>query len=263
MSGSISSGGTQNYSGPVVLAGSTTVSGSSLTFNSTVDGGFSLTANSGGATSFAGAIGNMTALASITTDAGGTTSLAGNVTTTGAISFNDTTTASGLSFSSTGGGNVLINNATATSPANITTSGNIIFGGTTIGSAGDPVDFLTSTPSGLQLLQVATMFFNSPTIPATLVFPPGSSVTGNGALLAANAAQLQAGQAASAAQTTAASATVQEANETFGTDSVAEQVEYGFAGDVGTTPPMDHRLDETGISVPECLNESREGAPCK
>ena len=134
---------------------------------------------------------------------------------------------------------------------------------TTIGSAGDPVDFLTVTPSGLQLLQVATMFFNSPTIPATLVFPPGSSVTGNGALLAANAAQLQAGQAASAAQTTAASATVQEANETFGTDSVAEQVEYGFAGDVGTTPPMDHRLDETGISVPECLNESREGAPCK
>jgi hypothetical protein len=88
-------------------------------------------------------------------------------------------------------------------------------------------------------------------------------VTGNGALLAANAAQLQAGQAASSAQTSAAAATVQEANETFGTDSVAEQVEYGFAGDVGTTPPMDHRLDETGISVPACLNESREGVPCK
>jgi hypothetical protein len=82
-------------------------------------------------------------------------------------------------------------------------------------------------------------------------------------LLAANAAQLLQQSVTSAVQGSAAAATVQEANETFGTDSVAEQVEYGFAGDVGTTPPMDHRLDETGISVPVCLNESREGVPCK
>jgi hypothetical protein len=96
-----------------------------------------------------------------------------------------------------------------------------------------------------------------------IVFQAGSSVTYNGVLVAASAAQQQAGQAASAAQSSAAAATVQEANETFGTDSVAEQVEYGFAGDVGTTPPMDHRLEETGISVPACLEESREGTACK
>ncbi|TMH39749.1 MAG: hypothetical protein E6H54_20445 [Betaproteobacteria bacterium] len=47
------------------------------------------------------------------------------------------------------------------------------------------------------------------------------------------------------------------------TDSVAKQIDYGFAGDVGTTPPMDHRIDETGISTPECLEESRESRPCK
>jgi hypothetical protein len=47
------------------------------------------------------------------------------------------------------------------------------------------------------------------------------------------------------------------------TDSVAKQIDYGFAGDVGTTPPMDHRIDETGISTPECFEESRENAPCK
>jgi len=47
------------------------------------------------------------------------------------------------------------------------------------------------------------------------------------------------------------------------TDSVAKQIDYGFAGDVGTTPPMDHRIDETGISTPACFDESREGTACK
>ena len=47
------------------------------------------------------------------------------------------------------------------------------------------------------------------------------------------------------------------------TDSVAKQIDYGFAGDVGTTPPMDHRIDETGISTPACFEESREGSACK
>jgi fibronectin-binding autotransporter adhesin len=47
------------------------------------------------------------------------------------------------------------------------------------------------------------------------------------------------------------------------TDSVAKQIDYGFAGDVGTTPPMDHRIDETGISTPECFEESRENQACK
>jgi len=48
-------------------------------------------------------------------------------------------------------------------------------------------------------------------------------------------------------------------DEAFDTDSVAKQIKDGFVGDVGTTPPMDHRIDDTGISVPECFNESREG----
>jgi len=48
------------------------------------------------------------------------------------------------------------------------------------------------------------------------------------------------------------------------TDSVAKIIDYGFAGDVGTTPPMDHRIDETGISTPDCFEESRESATgCK
>jgi len=47
------------------------------------------------------------------------------------------------------------------------------------------------------------------------------------------------------------------------TDSVQKQIAYGFVGDVGTTPPMDHRIDETGISVPKCFNDSREGQTCQ
>jgi hypothetical protein len=43
---------------------------------------------------------------------------------------------------------------------------------------------------------------------------------------------------------------------------VAEQIEFGFAGDVGVLPPIDHRLQGVGISVPKCFNESREGDSC-
>jgi hypothetical protein len=64
------------------------------------------------------------------------------------------------------------------------------------------------------------------------------------------------------AQSSAVAAAADEAANTFGTDSVAEQVEYGFAGDVGVLPPMDHRLQGVGISVPKCFNESREGESC-
>jgi hypothetical protein len=53
-------------------------------------------------------------------------------------------------------------------------------------------------------------------------------------------------------------------DEAFDTDSVAKQIKDGFVGDVGTTPPMDHRIDDTGISTPECFTESREGqGDCK
>ena len=55
----------------------------------------------------------------------------------------------------------------------------------------------------------------------------------------------------------------QALKDALDTDSVAKQIDYGFAGDVGTTPPMDHRIDETGISTPECFEESREGNACK
>jgi hypothetical protein len=265
--GAITTGGTQSYSGAVTLLANTTTTASALTFGSSVDGAFSLTANSSGLTSFgAGGIGQSTALASITTDIAGSTTLGGNVRTTGAISFRDPTNAANRTLASVNNAGIRINVANlASSPNAIDTSGSVTLDGTALGdSGGDEIDFI-KTPSSITLTQVTTAFFTGPVTPTLppIVFEAGSSVTYNSILVAASAAQQQAGQAASAAQGSAAAATVEEANETFGTDSVAEQVEYGFAGDVGTTPPMDHRLEETGISVPACLEESREGIACR
>jgi hypothetical protein len=88
-------------------------------------------------------------------------------------------------------------------------------------------------------------------------------VTYNGATAVASLAQTQAANAASTVSSAVSAVIVDEANKTFGTDSVAEDVEYGFAGEIGATPPMDHRIDESGISLPRCVQESREGVPCK
>jgi hypothetical protein len=85
----------------------------------------------------------------------------------------------------------------------------------------------------------------------------------NGVTFIANLVQIQAGNVIGSVAGAAAAVIVDEANRTFGTDSVAEDVEYGFAGEIGSTPPMDHRIDESGISLPRCVQESRDGIPCK
>jgi hypothetical protein len=85
----------------------------------------------------------------------------------------------------------------------------------------------------------------------------------NGVTFLANLVQIQAGNVIGSVAGAAAAVIVDEANRTFGTDSVAEDVEYGFAGEIGSTPPMDHRIDDSGISLPRCVQESRDGVPCK
>jgi hypothetical protein len=84
-----------------------------------------------------------------------------------------------------------------------------------------------------------------------------------GVTFLASLVQIQAGNIVASVSASAAAVIVEEANRTFGTDSVAEAVEYGFAGEIGATPPMDHRIDESGISLPHCVEESRDGLPCK
>jgi uncharacterized protein DUF5649 len=261
-------GGAFAITGTTILASDTTIDTSSgnVTFGSTINsqtaGVSSLTVNDGGANNFMGAIGNATALANITTNAPGTSVLGGNVTVTATINFLDVTTANGVTMTSTGGGAIVINNANTTSPAFVSTTGDVTFQGLVIGTSGAPLVFIV-TPNALTLTQQATAFFNGPAIPGSVIFPTGASITFNNALIAQSFIQQQAASAASQASSSIAAVIVEEANKTFGTDSVAEDVEYGFAGEIGATPPMDHRIDESGISLPRCVQEAREGMPCK
>jgi len=46
------------------------------------------------------------------------------------------------------------------------------------------------------------------------------------------------------------------------TDSVAKAIDYGGV-EVGTAGAMQHQIEETGISTPDCLEESRDNQPCR
>ena len=98
-------------------------------------------------------------------------------------------------------------------------------------------------------------------IGTVLVSNANISIAIAGATQVASVAQQTAGISSSAAQNSASAAAADEAANTFGTDSVAEQIEYGFAGDVGTLPPIDHRSRRRHLGA-ECFNESREGETC-
>src|SRR4029077_11855838 len=64
--GSVTTSGTQNYDGPVVLTSDALLTGTAITFLSTVDGAHGLTATATGLTTFDGAVGTGTPLASLT-----------------------------------------------------------------------------------------------------------------------------------------------------------------------------------------------------
>lgn len=75
--------------------------------------------------------------------------------------------------------------------------------------------------------------------------------SGSSVALQSNARDLSALLAISNVQSSAATAISEASKAGFDTGSVAQQINYGFAGDVGVSPPMEHRIDGTGISVPE------------
>ncbi len=107
--GTFTTVGNQTYSGAQTLSAATVVNtfgtaGNAVTFSSTIDGASALTINTPGTTTFSGAVGHTTPLASVTTDAGGTTVInGGKVVTTGAQIYHDTVSL---------GGDTLIKNTT-------------------------------------------------------------------------------------------------------------------------------------------------------
>ena len=171
-------------------------------------------------------------------------------------------------MSSVNGGQILIPQFafTQANSLSLSTSGTVVLAGaagTTTGATGVPL-ILTQTPVNLQTLNASNLTYSSPGSPATLNFFSGSSVfaflggSTSAVLQAANATQNTAAQTVSSVQGTAASAVAEASKVGFDTDSVAQQINFGFAGDVGVSPPMDHRLDETGIAVPEGFGEDEE-----
>jgi Protein of unknown function (DUF642) len=105
--GSVSTAGGQTYSGAVMLGADATLAdtaSNNISFNSTVDGGFNLAVNTAGVTTFGGAVGSNSPLASLTTNPAGTTVFDAFVETTGDQTYGDPVTLlTDATFISTGG----------------------------------------------------------------------------------------------------------------------------------------------------------------
>ena len=255
--------------GSVNTGALTTVNTGALNLGSgTVNGAWSSTTNGGNVTQ-TGALG-------VT----GTTNLqagAGSIVLAMANDFGGAVAASGIG--------IIFNDVNTLTPGTIDAgSGSVSLSANSLGaggtvSAGSASSLSSNTnvngldinmpnvPLALSVTATQWNFTSTPTSipqPNPVTVPGGNvGVSYNLASIIASVAQQQAASASSSVSATVAAVIVDEANKTFGTDSVAEDVEYGFAGEVGTTPPMDHRIDESGISLPRCVQESREGVACK
>jgi hypothetical protein len=71
--------------------------------------------------------------------------------------------------------------------------------------------------------------------------------------------------AISGAQQSALSSASADARQSFGTDSVTQQIDMGFAGDVGVAATMGHTVPLEGeiVKTPDCVSEAKGGLPCK
>jgi hypothetical protein len=269
-------GGTFTVTGSTTLGSNVTISSGAgaIVFSGvvvgTTAGGQTLVVNSSGATTFGSGVGTaLIPIASLTTDAGGSTTFTGNVFTGGTSGITVTTptitlgdTASGTGTLNSTGGLISVSNISST--LSLGTTGSIVFTGTgTVGSTGSPIVF-TLTPTNVQTLNAIGLTFSSPSQPTGLIFFPGSSVSAflggsfSAVTLAANATQLLANSTVSSVQGTAAAAVSEASKVGFDTDSVAQQINYGFVGDVGVSPPMNHTIDETGVSVPAGFGEEED-----
>jgi hypothetical protein len=288
--GNVTTNGPQLYNGNVTFNSAYITNGGSFTINGTTTLGSSssittgagavtlngavnadadptveiLTIN-GGTVLIIGPIGNLGGFGGLLINSSGATTLNGNLTSVGTVSLTaggaltfadinavgQVVNLSGNSLTETGVGNN-IDAATGRlfSNTNVLTGNNILanYTGQLVVGGATTWQFLansTANPFALDAPDVGRI-----------------TISVGGQIIAASLSSTTAALATSAAQASATAAAADEAANTFGTDSVAEQVEYGFAGDVGTLPPMDHRLQGVGIAVPKCFNESREGENC-
>ncbi len=263
LNGAIQTAGAQTYTGAVTLGSATTVQstgGGTITFGSTIGGGPSLAIATTGNVALGGAIGGPGMSSFI---------VAGSLPT--GVSPNEFSNLTAIPpvGALTGVPNITASSATTgtviLSSTSMTGTGLITTGTFRINNSSAPVTSLSVAVTDLAVSGANGAWnFGGSVSSNTVQTPAGSNigVTVGGVSLKQSTLQAQAGSAASTAAATAAAAAADEAANTFGTDSVAEQIEFGFVGDVGVLPPIDHRLQGVGISVPKCFNESREGESC-
>jgi filamentous hemagglutinin family protein len=135
----IRTSGAQTYNDAVTLTANsilTSTGSGNINLASTVNGGFGLTINTAGTTTFGGAVGGSTALASLTTDAAGGTSIGADIRTSGAQTYNDAITLTANSIlTSTGSGNInLASTVNGGFGLTVNTAGTTTFGGSVGGS---------------------------------------------------------------------------------------------------------------------------------
>ncbi len=165
--GAVTTTGSQSYAGKTTLGAATALTASSIAFGNTVDGAFGLTLQSPGTTSFAGAVGATTALASLSANGGGTVQLAGpSIDTTGAQSYSGALQLAGITRLA---GSALTLTGPVTGASDLTLQTNALNGGTSIAGTGvltiAPVDPTLSTgvAGGAGALQVSQAVLNGAT----------------------------------------------------------------------------------------------------
>jgi len=285
-----------DFTGTVTVIGGTVkvTDANSLTISLT-SGETYLIANAGGGTgdlALSGTSGNLTAVSN-----GGVVAW-NNLTTANAILIaatpliGGTQNAAGITGPSSTG-NVLAPNVTYTkfgdaTGSNLTVNGELVliaknmprtgsgdFPSITAGNAilditslqpGERVKLvLKGTPGSLRLLADNGTFAFAPGSSApggvTSLNPDQVRVTFGGVSLTSTLDELSARAAVSAAQQSALNSASSDARKSFGTDSVTQQIDMGFAGDVGIAPTMAHNVPLQGeiISTPEGVSESKGG----
>ena len=106
-------------------------------------------------------------------------------------------------------------------------------------------------------------FAGNPPSGGVSVTSAGIHVFFNGVEITTSPATQQAGAARTSVSVSVLATVAEETKKSFGTDTVAAQIDYGFAGDVGVSAAMEHRVQEYGISVPPCFMESQRNIPCQ
>ncbi|MBS0335597.1 MAG: hypothetical protein JSS40_02045, partial [Proteobacteria bacterium] len=275
--GSVRTTGAQTYGDAIVLSQDTTITGAANTFNATITGPSTkaLIVNDSGTTQYKGNV----VVGSLTTDAPGQSNFFSGVTVTATgAAVNNLTPLITINDPITGGANVLLKTTNggqvsifnfATNPLSIDTTGSVqITGGGTVGgnSSSSALQLVTTPVNLIVTAPSVSVTYTAPVSPATLVFNTSPSVSvsaflgGSTTSIAqkTNATTATALANVSTVQSSVSAAVAEASKVGFDTDSVAQQINYGFAGNVGVSPAFEHRLLELGISVPEGFGEDED-----